>query len=1142
MNMPRASIIMPVVLAVVALLWGIDQGRAQSLTPDQLQNLYFGGIPNYANSLLPTVDPTGAVVPGTGVRKFVNTLPGLNAPNDIGQQIPIAIPDVSTFPGSDYYEINLVEYSEQMHSDLPPTRLRGYVQANAPTPQQPHYLAPLIIGQKGRPVRIKFTNQLLTGPDGNLFIPVDTTIMGAGMGPDGMNGYLQNRATLHLHGGNTPWISDGTPHQWTVPAGDAPTTPYPKGVSTAYVPDMWFDASGNVVPTASLPPNPAAAGLKNDPGPGSMTFYYPNQQSGRLMFYHDHTYGITRLNVYAGEAAGYLLTDPVVDPPPTDPNYGTSLVGKGIIPADQVPLVIQDKTFVWGTPGTTRDPITGLLTGGTGTYAADPTWPDLVQDLGPGSLWLPHVYMPNQWPGNPDWSGANPMGRWDYGAWFWPPYLGLINQPLTASDGTQVPNIPRPSLVPEAFCDTPVVNGTAYPVLKVGQKAYRFRILNACNDRFLNLQLYYAKSNAPMWNLDGNGKPTTLADATAGEVPMVPAVVSTTPLVGPAGTVNTWPATWPTDNRDGGVPDPSYAGPPMIQIGTEGGLLPAPVVVPPTPVGYNYNRRDIVVLNVAVHALFLGPAERADVIIDFSGIPDGTKLILYNDAPAPVPAFDPRNDYYTGDPDLTAMGGAPKTEAGYGPNTRTIMQIQVDATLGTAPPFDQGALNAALPAAFAASQDTIIVPESAYGPAYAKTYTDKYARIQDTSLTYTPIDATGVPQPSTTAPLRPKAIQELFEPDYGRMNAILGVELPNTSATIQTTIPYYYVDPATELMQDGAVQLWKITHNGVDTHAIHFHLFTAQVINRMGWDGAIRPPDPNELGWKDTVRMNPLEDIVVATKPLKQQLGWPLPNSIRPLDVTMPLGTTMQFTGVDPAGNPVTIANQLINYGWEYVWHCHLLGHEENDMMRPIVFAVAPEAPANLTAALKGSAMILTWTDPSMSAMGFTVQRAADAGFTTGLTTQTIGKVTTYKDATYKSNGVPYYYRVFATSVVGGTPTGAKLPGAYTTLSTISAPSNVVGPPTGTTTITALTQAPGNNQPVVVTWTYLPGGDQTGFTIQRATDAAFTTGLTVFKVAGTVTSYSDKAVKAGVTYYYRVLASNPLGNGSWSAANSITTH
>ena len=97
--------------------------------------------------------------------------------------------------------------------------------------------------------------------------------------------YSENRATLHLHGGITPWISDGTPHQWITPAGE--NTAYPKGVSVSNVPDM------------------------PDPGPGAETFFYTNQQSARLMFYHDHAWGITRLNVYAGEAAGYLLTDPM---------------------------------------------------------------------------------------------------------------------------------------------------------------------------------------------------------------------------------------------------------------------------------------------------------------------------------------------------------------------------------------------------------------------------------------------------------------------------------------------------------------------------------------------------------------------------------------------------------------------------------------------------------------------------------------------------------------------------------------------------------------------------------------------------------------------------------------------------------------
>ena len=89
-----------------------------------------------------------------------------------------------------------------------------------------------------------------------------------------------------------PWICDGTPHQWITPAGE--TTSYPQGVSVQNVPDM------------------NACGAGRD---GCQTFYYTNQQTARLMFYHDHAWGITRLNVYAGEAAGYLLTDDVEQGP-----------------------------------------------------------------------------------------------------------------------------------------------------------------------------------------------------------------------------------------------------------------------------------------------------------------------------------------------------------------------------------------------------------------------------------------------------------------------------------------------------------------------------------------------------------------------------------------------------------------------------------------------------------------------------------------------------------------------------------------------------------------------------------------------------------------------------------------------------------
>jgi FtsP/CotA-like multicopper oxidase with cupredoxin domain len=954
----REILVAGIGLMAAVVLLSFDAGRAQAQVASAD---YFGGVPNYANS-------------PTNLQKFVDTLPGLCAlgKNNLGQCIPLATPDTTTYDGSDYYEIGLKDYFEMLHSDLPKaTRLRGYYQKNLtgsaldPEASVNHYLGPLILAQKNRPVRIKFVNELDVNGAGDLFIPVDTSVMGAGMGPDGMSSYSQNRATLHLHGGNTPWISDGTPHQWTVPAGES-STPYLKGVSSRDVPDM-----------------PATAD-------GEMSFYWTNQQSGRLMFYHDHAYGITRLNVYAGEAAGYLLVDPKQEDllraatvPGTIPSTGDGVTMNlgGADLTHIIPLVIQDKTFV-----------------SANTLATDPTWSTVMPGTAPGDLWFPHVYMPNQWPDAPDLSGANPMGRWDYGPWFWPVFNMVNNQPIIGNGanncpvGMTCPNIPNPSLVPEAFMDTPLINGTAYPTVTVAPAAYRFQILNACNDRFMNLSLFQADPANPT------------------EVKMVPAIA-------PSG--QSWPETWPTDNREGGVPDPATAGPAMIQIGTEGGLLPAPVVIPPTPVGYNYNRRDIVVLNVSTHALFLGPAERADVVIDFSQYA-GRTLILYNDSPAPVPAFDPRYDYYTGNADMTASGGAPTTAPGFGPNIRTIMQIKVTGSNPNTTPFDPAALNAALPAIFAQTQDPIIVPQTAY-PAQngGDTAKNNYARISSTSLTFTNL-STGA---TFSYPLKPKAIQELFELDYGRMNAILGVELPFTNSQNQTTIPLGYIDPATETLKDGETQLWKITHNGVDTHAIHFHLFTVQVINRVGWDGAIRPPDENELSWKDTVKMNPLEDIVVALKPVKQSLPWPLPDSIRPFDVTRP--TTATFQSLDPAtGLAYTVTNNDTNFGWEYVWHCHLLGHEENDMMRPIIFQVPPDAPSNLMAMNSGADVHLNWTDNSASETQFTVQRDTDPAFAAPSTfTMVSGTTPTYNVMVANVDagraGTQYFYRVQANSPNG---------------------------------------------------------------------------------------------------------------------------
>ena len=1062
------------------------------------------------------------------LRKFVDTLPGLGSDNanNLGQYLSVAKPDTSTYSGSDYYEIELRQYTEQMHSDLPPTTLRGYVQVNNGTdangnntlaPDPIHYLGPTIIAQKDRPVRIKFTNKLPTGAGGDLFIPVDTTVMGAGMGPLGMDGpnYTQNRATLHLHGGKSPWISDGTPHQWITPAGE--NTPYPKGVSVKNVPDM------------------------PDPGDGSMTFYYTNQQSARFMFYHDHSYGITRLNVYAGEAAGYLIEDPTEK----------QLVNEGLIPEEQIPLVIQDKTFV--------DSETIGMT--------DPTWrwgsmPGMAMT---GDLWMPHVYMSAQ---NPyDISGVNPYGRWHYGPWFWPPTTNITHGPIPNPyydpvnapwQPPEIPGTPHPSMGMESFFDTPIINGTAFPSLEVDPKSYRFRILNAANDRFWNLQLYEADSS------------TVSEDSrTLTEVKMIPAA--------PCAEM---PENWPTDGRAGGVPNPATVGPDWIQIGTEGGFLPAPTVVPNQPITWNTDPTTFNFGNVQDHALLLAPAERADVIVDFSKYA-GKTLILYNDAPAAFPALDPRYDYYTGAPDMTDTGGHWGPKVGFGPNTRTIMQIKVaDAT--PADPFDLASLEAEFASTdtetgvFERGQDPIIVGQTAYNKAYNTEFPTSWpnwgiSRIQDNSLSFKT-----VAEDTVTLPMEPKAIQdemgEAFDKDYGRMSGFLGLEIPFTAAGNQNFVLYPFPSPPVEILSstvDGTqigelgdgTQIWKITHNGVDTHPIHFHLYDVQLINRVGWDGAIRLPDENELGWKDTVRVSPLEDTIVALRPKVPTIPFKLPNSVRLIDPTMPEGaflansTQAELDGLAPVafapnGEPIDIINHYVNFGWEYVVHCHILSHEEMDMMHAVAVAVAPDAPSNLTAIRIGNGanrrVELTWMDNSTNETGFIVQRATNAGFTAGLTAFSVGEnATAYTDRIGNTNQT-FYYRVYASNVVGDTwdysdpnlNEGASFP----TETANSAYSNtaMVGvgqPPAAPSNLRATAVA---QTSVALAWND-NSDNEDGFLIQRATNNGFSQGLTSFSAGANATAFTDTTVAPDTRYYYRVRSFNGLGNSAFSNTINIRT-
>jgi spore coat protein A len=351
---------------------------------------------------------------------------------------------------------------------------------------------------------------------------------------------------------------------------------------------------------------------------------------------------------------------------------------------------------------------------------------------------------------------------------------------------------PVPSAVPEFFGDTILVNGVVYPFLDVEPRRYRLRVLNGSNARFYTLKLVYAKSS-----------------------------------VFPGST----------------EPEVTKLGPAFLQIGTEGGFLPSPVL-----------------LNYLPNAptLLLAPAERADLIVDFSQVPPGSRLILYNDAPAPFPSPDNQDDYYPGNP-RNPTPSAP----GYGPNTRTLMQFRVGSLIG---PPDAPSPRLTLPA---------IVP------------------LLESSAAMT----------------RNLTLNEDFD-RHGRLVQRLGVDQRLHAGTFARDL----TDPATETPRAGSTEVWRIFNLTGDTHPIHFHLVNVQVLERQPFDakhyegtprfhGPASPPDSNEMGWKETVRMNPGEMTKVIMK----------------FEV--------------PAGAPVSARTG----GYNYVWHCHILEHEEHDMMRPLI-------------------------------------------------------------------------------------------------------------------------------------------------------------------------------------------------------------
>jgi spore coat protein A len=425
----------------------------------------------------------------------------------------------------------------------------------------------------------------------------------------------------------------------------------------------------------------------------------------------------------------------------------------------------------------------------------------------------------------------NPKGKWDWGPTVDPPAQNTL--PL-----------PYPSIVAEGFFDTMLVNGAPYPSVNVPPQRVRIRMLNASQARFLHLNLYAEDSNIP------------------------------------------------------GEADITEPGPAMYQIGTEGGFLTQVVKhdnTTPMPLDLDSDPTGNTAFASGPFNLLLAPAERADLIIDFNGVPAGSSFILYSDCPAPFPGGDSRNDYYTGCPDQVPYGGADSTVAGYGPNTRTIMKFVVSS--GTGDAMDT--------ATWVGQMNTQLTGNFASGNQPALLYNNGTPWVPDFPFT-------GVPD-------RVLTLNEDFDV-YGRLIQTIGTDSSlstNNQGLNSWGLPY--MADATEAPTAGSTEVWQIINLTGDTHPIHIHLVNFQVIQRrpfsgdpssgISYTGPARPPDANEIGWKETVRTNPGEVTTVIMK------------------FDLPVLPTAAMANVR---SPRT-------GGHEYVWHCHILEHEEHDMMRPLV-------------------------------------------------------------------------------------------------------------------------------------------------------------------------------------------------------------
>jgi bilirubin oxidase len=278
------------------------------------------------------------------------TIPQFTTPLVIPPAMPVTGEITHEGKPVDYYEIAVRQFSQQILPEgFEPTLVWSYGSVNhAGTFNYPAFT---IEAQYGRPVRVKWINDLKDSSGNYLphLLPIDPTLHWAN--PPGGEMHRDMRPTfttgpiepytgpvpisVHLHGGHVPDWADGYPEAWFLPAAEN----VPEGYATEGTHHAAFKAAAEAA--LGCPANPSACW-----GPGSVVFQYDNVQDATTLWYHDHTLGMTRTNVYAGPAGFYLLRGG-----PGDEIKG-SLPGPAPALGDgagtkyyEIPLAIQDRSF-----------------------------------------------------------------------------------------------------------------------------------------------------------------------------------------------------------------------------------------------------------------------------------------------------------------------------------------------------------------------------------------------------------------------------------------------------------------------------------------------------------------------------------------------------------------------------------------------------------------------------------------------------------------------------------------------------------------------------------------------------------------------------------------------------------------------------